>query len=106
MLQKNFEGFKDFVREKGIIGLAVGFIMAGAVAKLVSALVTDIINPIIGIVAGTAKNLEGSYLQVGQARILYGHFFGALIDFLLIVIIVYSGIKIFKLDTLEKKKTQ
>jgi len=39
-----FSGFIDFVREQGVVGLAVGFILGGAVSKVVSSLVKDIIN--------------------------------------------------------------
>lgn len=37
------KGFIEFIREKGVVGLAVGFILGGAVAKVVAALVTDLI---------------------------------------------------------------
>jgi large-conductance mechanosensitive channel len=41
------KNFIDFIREQGIVGLAAGFILGGAVSKAVSALVTDVINPIL-----------------------------------------------------------
>ena len=39
-------GFMDFIRTQGVVGLAVGFILGGAVSKVVAALVTDVINPL------------------------------------------------------------
>jgi len=36
------KGFLDFIREQGVVGLAVGFILGGAVSKLVASLVADI----------------------------------------------------------------
>ncbi len=42
------QDFLNFIREQGIIGLATGFILGGAVSKVVSSLVGDIIQPIIG----------------------------------------------------------
>ena len=41
------KGFLDFIREQGVVGLAVGFILGGAVSKLVTAIITDIVNPIL-----------------------------------------------------------
>ena len=49
--------FMDFIREQGVVGLAVGFILGGAVSKVVSSLVEDIINPILGILLGAAGKL-------------------------------------------------
>jgi len=98
------KGFLEFVKEQGVVGLAVGFILGGAVAKLVASLVTDIINPVLGIVLGATKGLDTAYLSLGPAKILYGHFIGVLVDFLVIALVVYYGVKGLGLDKLDKKK--
>lgn len=98
------KGFLNFIREQGVVGLAVGFILGGAVSKLVSALVTDLINPILGIILGAVGNLKDAYLQLGPAKILWGDFLATLIDFLVIAFVVYFGVKVLKLDRLDKKK--
>lgn len=98
------KGFIEFTREQGVVGLAVGFILGGAVAKLVASLVSDIVNPILSIILGATKGLETAYLPLGPAKILYGHFLGALVDFLVIALVVYYGVKLLKLDKLDKKK--
>jgi len=98
------KGFVEFIREKGVVGLAVGFILGGAISKLVASLVADIINPILGIILGMTKGLETAYLKIGPAKVLYGHFITTLIDFIVIAFVVYFGVKILRLDKLEKKK--
>ncbi len=98
------KGFMEFIKEQGAVGLAVGFVLGGAVVKLVSSLVTDIINPVLGIVLGVAKGLDTAYVSLGPAKILYGHFLGALIDFLVIALVVYYGVKWLRLDRLDRKK--
>jgi large conductance mechanosensitive channel len=40
--------FFDFLKVFGIIGLAIAFVIGAAASKLVTALVTDIIDPIVG----------------------------------------------------------
>lgn len=99
------KGFFDFVREQGVVGLAVGFILGGAVSKLVASLVKDLINPVLGIVLGATGNLTSMSLKVGGAEILVGNFVSNLIDFLVIAVVVYYGIKGFGLDKLDKKKS-
>ena len=98
------KGFLNFVREQGVVGLAVGFILGGAVSKLVAALVEDIINPIISMGLGGIENLSEAYLQVGEARLLWGNFLNVLIDFVVIALVVYFGVKWLKLDKIDKKK--
>ncbi len=98
------KGFINFVREQGVVGLAVGFILGGAVSKVVSALVNDIVNPILGIVLGMAGNLKSAALNFGSAKILYGDLISVVIDFIVIALVVYFGVKILGLDKLDKKK--
>lgn len=99
-----FQGFLDFVREQGVVGLAIGFVMGGAVSKVVSSLVTDIINPVVGLILGSAGNLKDMALSVGPVKIMWGDFVSATIDFLIIALIVYYGFKILSLNRLAKKK--
>jgi large conductance mechanosensitive channel len=98
------KGFMDFIREQGVVGLAVGFILGGAVSKVVASLVADIINPLLSIVLGVTGELETAYLPVGQVKIMYGSFFSYVIDFLVIAMVVYFGVKGLGLDKLDKKK--
>ncbi len=97
-------GFMDFIREQGVVGLAVAFILGGAISKVVTALVTDLINPILGLILGAAGNLKEMSLKVGPATFMWGDFVNTLIDFVVIAMVVYFGIKKLGLDKLDKKK--
>ncbi len=98
------KGFVDFIREQGVIGLAVGFILGGAVSKVVTAIITDIINPILGIILGMAGDLKAASFGIGSAQVMYGDLISVLIDFIVIALVVYFGVKIMGLDRLDKKK--
>ena len=98
------KGFIEFVREQGVVGLAVGFILGGAVSKVVAALVTDIVNPILSIFLGLTANLKDAFLKVGPIKILWGDFVSTTIDFIVVASVVYLLVKILKLDQLDKKK--
>jgi len=98
------KGFIDFIREQGIVGLAVGFILGGAISKVVAAFVLDIINPILGLILGAAGNLNEAYIPIGSSKIMWGNFVNTTIDFLVIALVVYFGVKLLKLDKLDKKK--
>jgi len=96
-------GFADFIRKQGVVGVAVGFVLAGAVAKMVTALVTDIINPLIGLLFVHTESLKDAALQIGNSKIMWGDFVSTTIDFLIIALVVYFAIKLLGIET-EKKK--
>lgn len=103
-MRKHFAGFLDFVRKQGVVGLAVGFLLGGAVSKLVTALVTDIINPFFGMFLGAAQDLKDAKFETFGAVFLWGDFLAVLIDFIIIAFIVYFGVKGLGLDKIDKKK--
>ncbi len=98
------KGFINFIREQGVVGLAVGFILGGAVSKLVSAIVTDVINPIVGLVLGSVNGLANATIKIGTAEILWGHLVSIFVDFLVVALVVYILFKILRLEKLDKKK--
>lgn len=98
------KGFIEFIRSHGIVGLAVGFIMGGSITKLITSLVNDIINPLVGILISKAGNLQANYFLVGNAKVMWGSFVSSIIDFIIIAIIVYFGVKILGVDKLDKNK--
>lgn len=102
---KEIRGFVDFVREQGVVGLAVGFILGGAVSKVVSALITDIIDPLLGLALGATDGLKTASIHLGSAEILYGDLISVVIDFVVIAAVVYFGVKLIGLDKLDKKSS-
>ena len=97
-----FKGFIDFVKSQGVIGLAVGFIMGGSITKFITSFVNDIINPIVGILISRAGDLKSNYIAIGDAKIMWGSFISNFIDFIIIAMVVYFGVKILSLDKLDK----
>jgi len=102
----HMQGFLQFIREQGVVGLAVGFILGGAVSKVVASLVSDIINPLLGIALGAAGDLSSAQLHIGGASLLWGSFITAAIDFAIVALIVYVGVKKLGLDRLDTKKSK
>lgn len=101
-LSKTVAGFLSFVREQGVIGLAIGVILGGAVGKLVTSLVNDIVLPCITLVVGSPEGMQ----SLAWHGITYGKFIAALVDFVLIAAVVYFGVKMLGLDRIDSKKTQ
>ena len=102
MITKTFGGFFQFIREQGVVGLAIGFILGSGVNKVVSSLVNDIIQPGIGLLFGSVDGLAGMQVK----SIMYGRFIAGLIDFGILAAIVYFGFRGLGLDKLDKKIEQ
>lgn len=95
--------FIDFIRTQGVVGLAIGFLLGGAVSDVVSAFVTDIVNPIIGAFFTGIDGLAAAKIYIGPAEILWGDFATVLIDFLIVAGVVYFVFKKLNLQALDKK---
>lgn len=94
--------FVTFIREQGVVGLAIGFILGGAVSKVVSSLVEDIIQPAIGMVFGSADGLS----SLAAGPVMYGNFITIVIDFVIIAAVVYYIFKKFGFEKLDAKKSE
>jgi large conductance mechanosensitive channel len=100
------KGFMDFVREQGVVGLAVAFILGGAISGVMKSLVNDIINPVLGLVLGSAEGLKEMSFMVGDAEVMFGSFATTFLDFVVIAFVVYYIFKKLGLDKVDKKKEE
>ena len=98
--KKAFAGFVTFVRERGVMGLAIGFILGSAVQKVVTAFVNDIVKPFAGLLLGRADGFKS--FAIGP--FLIGDFLAVMIDFLILAAIIYFVFKALRLERLDKPK--
>ncbi|MBS3922016.1 MAG: MscL family protein [Nitrosarchaeum sp.] len=109
--QSFVQEFMAFLKNFGIIGLAIAFIIGAAASKLVTALVNDLINPIVGLVlpSGDLKSLETEITNTASGAISvfkYGDFIAHLIDFAIIALIVFILYKVLSKFKLVDDKTK
>ncbi|HTE21455.1 MAG TPA: MscL family protein [Candidatus Limnocylindria bacterium] len=107
-LDKHMSGFMDFVREQGVIGLAVGLVLGVQVKAVVDQLVASFVNPVIGLLlpgkGGLAEKTFTLSVLGKEAEFAYGAFIAVMISFVTVAAVVYFAIKGLKLDKLDKKK--
>lgn len=82
------KGFRDFILRGNVMDLAVAVIIGAAFTAIVTALTTDIINPLLGAFIGK-PNFDYLIGHVNGAEIQYGKFITAVVNFLLIASVVY-----------------
>lgn len=84
--------FMAFLSKYGVVGLAIAVIIGGAAGSLVSALVSDILMPIITFFIPGGE-WRYATLTLGPIVLSIGHFVGVLIDFLIIAVVVFILMK-------------
>ncbi len=97
--QHTMMGFVEFLRERGVAGLAIGFILGGAAQNLVKAFMDDIINPLLGLSGGFNSISD---FTVGSFKV--GDFLSVFINFVILCFIMYMIFKILHLERLDKPK--
>lgn len=93
-MKKNiFNEFKNFISKGNVMDMAVGIIIGGAFTGIVSSLVDDIINPILGLFGGMNFD-QLTWNITGDVTLYYGKFITAVINFLIMALIVFLIVKI------------
>ena len=95
--------FKEFLKKYQVLGLAVAFIIGAASTKLVTALVNDLIMPIVGLLA-PGGDWRTATVSMGNAKFLLGDFAGALIDFLVVALVVFVMVKFIMREDATAKR--
>ena len=94
--------FKEFINRGNVIQLAVGVIIGGAMGKIVTSLVNDILMPIIGMIIGGVDFTTLSF-TIDGASVNYGLFIQNIFDFIIIAICIFLFVK-FTNKLLRKKE--
>lgn len=99
-MKKFFEDFKKFAMRGNIMDLAVGVAVGGAFTKVVSSLVSDLVMPLIGLIAGgvnfkdlkfTLEKADGSVWELPYGLFLQNVFDFLVVAFCIFVVIHFMG---------------
>ena len=103
-------GFVNFIREQGVVGLAVGLAIGTAAGASVKVIVDELISPIVALLTqGVDLNsMQWVIIENGkdQAEIAigYGAILSSLITLIATALVIYLVVHIAKLDRADKKK--
>ena len=86
--------FKSFIARGNVMDLAVGVIIGGAFSNITTSLVNDILNPILGIIAGNNTALAAMAVELpGGGALMVGNFINAILNFLIMAFAVFCLVK-------------
>jgi len=100
-MKKFFDEFKTFISRGNVMDMAVGVIVGGAFGAITSSLVANVITPLLAWIFGTPNTdalnitLRAADEAAGTEAIVLGlgTFVGAIINFLVIALVLFSVIK-------------
>lgn len=95
------KGFKEFILRGNVVDLAVGVVMGASFGTIVTALVKDILTPLIGAIA-KVPDFSSLTFTINDSKFAYGDFINALISFILVAAAVYFFV-VIPMNTLLKK---
>ena len=98
-MKKFFDEFKTFISKGNVMDMAIGVIVGGAFGAITSSLVADVVTPLLAVLFKSpnpdALNITLRAAQDGAEPIILGlgTFVGAVINFLVIALVLFSVIK-------------
>jgi large conductance mechanosensitive channel len=95
--------FITFLKQYGVIGLAIAVIIGGKLNLLVTSLVNDLLTPLIFKPALEAAGVS-DIAKLSYSGILYGQFVAALIDFMIVAFITFLFAKKVMREEIVAKK--
>lgn len=105
-------GFFNFIRQQGIVSLAVGLAVGTAAVASVKQIVDGFINPIVGFLIGGIDLSKLTWTVIapkedgtGGLIISWGAILSSLITLVATALVIYLIIHLAKLDRLDKKKS-
>jgi large conductance mechanosensitive channel len=84
--------FKDFALRGNVLDLAVGIVIGAAFASIVTAIVDNILMPVIGMLTG-GIDFKSLSVKFGSAELKYGMFIQAAIIFIIIAFFLFLIVK-------------
>lgn len=107
-MKKFFEEFKEFISKGNVIDMAVAVIIGNAFKAIITALVDNVIMPLISLAVGglnftewkwvltpaTTEIVDGVETAVPEVAVTYGVLLQAVIDFLIVAFCIFVALKI------------
>jgi large conductance mechanosensitive channel len=81
-------GFKEFLLRGNVVDLAIAVVVGVAFGAVVTALVKDLITPLIAAIGGK-PDFSNLFFTVNKSKFLYGDFINAVISFVIIAAVIY-----------------
>jgi len=82
------KGFRTFILRGNVVDLAIAVVIGAAFGTVVSALVKDLLTPLIAAIGGK-PDFSSLFFTLNNSKFLYGDFINAIIAFIILALVIY-----------------
>ena len=97
------KGFKEFVLRGNVIDLAVAVVIGAAFSAIVTQIVDNLVNPLIGLIFNADDLKTALQVQVGSATFGFGAIIAAIINFLAVAAVIYF-VLVLPMNTFNERR--
>lgn len=105
---KQASSFADFIRDRGIVGMAIGLAIGTVASGTIKTIVEGFVTPAVQFIVGTHRTLEVQVWHVElwgrTANFQWGAALSSLITLIATVYVIYLLVHMAGLDRLDKNK--
>lgn len=98
------KGFKEFILKGNVVDMAVGVVIGVAFGNVVTAVVKDLVTPLIGAFGGTPDFSRFTF-TINNSQFMIGDFLNSLISFLTVSAVIYFFVVVPMNKLLKKMKS-
>lgn len=107
-VNKQASSFLDFIRNRGVVGMAIGLAIGTVASGTVKTIVEGFVTPVVQFVVGSHSRLETLHWNLElwgrSADFKWGAALSSLITLVATVYVIYLIVHYAKLDQIDKKK--
>jgi len=102
LVNKVFQGFKDFIMRGNVVDLAVGIVIGAAFTAVVNSFTTGFIKPLIQLIGGGSGVSAGTF-KINGVAFDYASFLNSIITFLITAAVLYFFV-VYPLNLLAERR--
>lgn len=109
--RKQANGFTNFIRDQGVVGVGIGLVLGIQIKAVVDTIMASFVNPVTEVLLPGSDGLAGQSFMLSDnpgtendVLIGWGAITYSLLTFIIVALIIYWAYKLFRLDKLKKDK--
>lgn len=100
------EEFRSFAFKGNVIDMAVGVMIGAAFGKIVESLVKNVFMPLVSFLMPGPQSYVNWKFAIGDKEVLYGQFFGEVVNFLIVALVLFFVVVKFLGWITKRKKAE
>ena len=87
------DAFVQFLRDQKVVGIAVGFALGVALVDMLNRVLSALVTPIVERIAGEPSISQSFTVEIGDSALRFGDALDAVVQFLIIAFVIYVMVR-------------